>query len=112
METENFQDYYLDTEKKVKPSNGQWHASCPLHPTKNGHWIGECTYSLHWKNHGKAADTVCTFTTSEEITEITREGLVSGLSGKIDWKPRNDPINPQCPTDSGTKAEFHLVPKH
>lgn len=111
METEDFQDYYLDTDKKARPSYGHWYASCPLHPTKTGHWIGECTYSLLWKEPGKAAETACAFTTSEEITEITHEGNVSGLSGKVDWKPRNDPVNPQCPTDSGTKAEFHLVPK-
>jgi hypothetical protein len=77
----------------------------------NGHWIGACTYSLLWKEPGKVAETACTLTTSEEITEITSEGHVSGLSGKIDWKPRNDPVNPQCPTDSETKKEFHLVPK-
>ena len=111
METEDFQDYFLDAHKKATPSDGHWYTSCPLHLNKNGHWIGECTYSLLWKEPGKAAETACTVTTSEEITEITREGHVSGLSGKIDWKPRNDPVNPQCPTDSGTKAEFHLVPK-
>ena len=111
METEDFQDYYLDTDKKAKPSYGRWYASCPLHPSKDGHWIGECTYSLLWKEPGKAAETACTVTTSEEITTITSEGNISGLSGKIDWKSRNDPVNPECPTDSGTKAEFHLVPK-
>jgi S1-C subfamily serine protease len=111
METEDFQDYYLDTDKKARPSYGHWYVTCPLHPNENGHWIGECTYSLLWTEPGKTAETACTVTTSEEITEITRKGHVSGISGKIDWKPRNDPINPQCPTASGTKAEFHLVPK-
>lgn len=111
IETEDFPDYYFDTDKKARPSYGHWYVTCPLHPNRNGHWVGECTYSLLWKEPGKTAETACTIATSEEITDITREGHVSGLSGKIDWKPRNDPVNPQCPTDSGTKGEFHLVPK-
>jgi hypothetical protein len=111
METEQFQDYYLDTDKKFRPSSGRWYVSCPLHKNKNGHWTGKCTYSLVWKEPGKPVETACEFTTSEEITEITREGLVSGISGKIDWTPRNNELNPGCPEDSGTKKEFHLVPK-
>jgi hypothetical protein len=111
MEREDFQDYYLDADKKVKPSNGHWYASCPLHSGKDGHWIGMCTYSLLWKDPGQPTELSCRFNASEEITEITRDGLVSGVSGEIDWKPRYDPINPQCPKDSGKKKEFHLVPK-
>ena len=111
IETEQFQDYYLDTDKKFKPSSGRWYVSCPLHQNKNGHWTGKCTYSLVWKEPGKPVETACEFTTSEEITEITREGLVSGMSGNIDWTPRHDALNPLCPEDSGTKKEFHLVPK-
>jgi hypothetical protein len=111
METEQFQDYYLDTDKKFKPSPGRWYASCPLHQNKNGHWTGKCTYSLLWKEPGKPEETACEVTTSEEITDITREGLVSGISGKIDWTPRNNALDPGCPKDSGTKKEFQLVPK-
>jgi hypothetical protein len=111
METEQFQDYYLDTDKKYKPSSGRWYVSCPLHQNKNGHWTGKCTYSLVWKEPGKPVETACDFTTSEEITEITREGLVSGISGRIDWTPRNNALDPGCPQDSGTKKEFQLVPK-
>jgi hypothetical protein len=50
LETEQFQDYYQDTDKKLKPSPGRWYATCPLHQDKNGHWTGECTYSLHWND--------------------------------------------------------------
>jgi hypothetical protein len=111
IETEQFQDYYLDTDKKIKPSSGRWYGSCPLHQNKTGHWTGKCTYSLIWKEPGKPVETACEFTTSEEITEIKREGLVSGISGKIDWTPRDNALDPGCPEDSGTKKEFHLVPK-
>lgn len=111
LETEQFQDSYLDTDKKFKPSGGRWYVSCPLHQNKNGHWTGKCTYSLLWKEPGKPVETACEFTTSEEITEITREGFVSGISGKIDWTPRNNALDPGCPEDSGKKKEFHLVPK-
>ena len=111
LETEQFQDYFLDTDKKAKPSPGHWHATCPLHQRKDGHWIGECTYRLLWPEEGKPDDIACELTTSEEITEMTREGIVSGVSGVIDWTPRRDTLNPHCPEDSGTKKEFHLVPK-
>lgn len=109
LETEEFQDYFLDTDKKLKPSPGRWHASCPLHPRKDGHWIGECTYTLLWPEKGKPDDAACTVTTSEEITGLTQDGIVSGISGKIDWTPRRDEFNPVCPEDSGKKTEFHLV---
>jgi hypothetical protein len=112
METGQFQDHFLDTtDKKFKASEGHWYTSCPLHQSKNGHWIGECTYTLFWPEAGKPPSVACKLNTSEEITEITSQGLISGLSGKIDWTPRYDPLNPRCPQDSGKKNEFHLVPK-
>lgn len=111
VETAEFQDYFPDTDKKLKPSPGRWHTVCALHPRKDGHWIGECTYTLLWPAKGKPDETACAVTTSEEITELTREGMVSGISGKIDWTPRQNPLNPVCPEDSGKKKEFHLVPK-
>jgi len=67
--------------------------------------------TLEGNEPGKPVEIACKVTTSEEITEITREGIVSGISGKIDWTPRNNPLVPECPEDSGTKKEFHLVPK-
>ena len=110
LETLEFQDYFQDTDKKFKPSPGRWHAICPLHP-KDGHWVGQCTYKLLWPEEGKPTETVCTLTMSEEITELTQEGMVSGMTGKIDWTPRHDTLSPMCPGDSGKKKEFHLVPK-
>jgi DnaJ-like protein len=111
LETGEFQDYLRDTDKKFKPSAGRWHTTCPLHQRKDGRWIGECTYTLLWPEEGKPAHTVCTVTTSEEITELTRDGMVSGMSGKIDWTPRYDNFISRCPEDSGKKKEFHLVLK-
>jgi len=112
LETGEFQDYILDTtDKKFKLTAGRWHTTCPLHRRKDGHWIGECTYTLLWPEAGKPAYTVCTVTTSEEITELTREATVSGISGEIDWTPRYDRVISRCPEDSGKKKEFHLVPK-
>jgi CspA family cold shock protein len=111
LETGQFQDVFQGTNKKIKSSVGYWETRCPLHQSTNGHWVGECTYRLFWPEAGTAPKEVCKLTISEEITEITKEGLVSGISGKIDWTPRYDSLHPGCPEDSGAKKEFHLVPK-
>lgn len=112
LETSEFQDYFLDDNDRLKPSPGRWHVSCPLHVGNDGHWRGECTYTLFWPEEGKPDSITCRVSTPEEITAVTEGAWISGITGAIDWAPRRDKLNPLCPEDSGKKKDFHLVPKH